>query len=330
MKMDKEAVLQQSKQAYKQWCVQWREQAKHHSKYEMKPLYDFENIGIGKACLLIANGYSFEENLETIKKNQDNVDILCCDKTLGHCLENDIIPTYCLVCDANVNYEKYMEKYKDKLQDTVLFINVCANPKWSDNGNWKDKYFFVNKDVMKNEVEFCNLSGCPNTIPAGTNVSNAMAVFLTQSDERGRVNFFGYDKYILIGFDYNWYHDTNYYSFDKEADGKTNYMRHVFCLDTAGRGCYTSNNLAFSATWLDKYIATFKLNFVQGTQRTITKSAPYKELEDQMKYKYKPEDAVTVIKAIYKKNELTRQLAILDQGLRKIAKDHFYAYRSSI
>ena len=86
-------VVRQSRTAYNQWAPQWREHAKRHSKFKMKDILEFQNTGIGKACLVIANGYSFEKNIETIRANQANVDILCVDKCLVHCIENGIIPT---------------------------------------------------------------------------------------------------------------------------------------------------------------------------------------------------------------------------------------------
>ena len=84
MKMDDEAVRKQSESAYKQWSKQWREQSKYHSKHAMKSWDVFENIGIGKPVVCVANGWSTELEIETLKANQGNVDILCCDKSLGH------------------------------------------------------------------------------------------------------------------------------------------------------------------------------------------------------------------------------------------------------
>src|SRR5436189_5678073 len=118
--MNTEDILKQSKSAYKQWCVKWRENAKFHAQYKSKSFDDFRNSGIGKACLLVANGYSFEENLDTIKNNWQNVDVIACDKTLGHLINNGIIPKFVLVCDANVSYELYLKPWEDKLKDTIL------------------------------------------------------------------------------------------------------------------------------------------------------------------------------------------------------------------
>jgi hypothetical protein len=150
-----EDITQQSLRAINQWGTLWRTHAKEHSKYEMRSLEELENVGIGKAVVCVANGYSLELEIETLKKYQGNVDILCCDKTLGHLLDNGITPTYCIVCDAKVSYEKYLEPWKDKLQNTILFQNVCGNPEWTNQGNWKDRYFFVNKDVLGSEKDQC-------------------------------------------------------------------------------------------------------------------------------------------------------------------------------
>jgi len=152
--LDTNQVMKQSKAAYGQWAPQWREHAKIHSKFKMNSLLDLENTGIGKAILSCANGYSLEENIEVIKENKDKVDILCCDKSLGHLLDNGIEPTYCMVCDANVDYDKYLLKWKDKLKNTILLINVCANPKWTEGIEWKKIYFFINKDIIQSELEF--------------------------------------------------------------------------------------------------------------------------------------------------------------------------------
>jgi hypothetical protein len=127
-----DAILKQSQAAYKQWAPQWREHATFHSKYAMKSWQDFFAIGIGKACVLAANGWSLELEMDVLREHQKNVDIICCDKSLGHLLRNGIRPTYCLVADANVNYEKYLQPWETELGDTILFMNVCGNPKWTE------------------------------------------------------------------------------------------------------------------------------------------------------------------------------------------------------
>jgi len=328
--MKAEQIRMQSEAAYGQWAEQWRAQAAEHSKFPMKPFSDFENKGIGRAVLCVANGFSFEEHIETIKLYQHNVDILCCDKTLGHLLENGITPTYCVVCDANVDYEKYMEKYKDQLKDTIAFVNVCANPKWTKNGNWKDIYFFINKDIINSHLEFSKISGCKNFIPAGTNVSNAMVILLTQSDNDGKRNFFGYDKILLIGYDYSWRANGKYYAFDSDGGLKSNYMRHAYITTLDGDWAYTSGNLAFSAQWLTTYITTFDLPVVNCTKKTILRSKYFGNLAEQIQYKHKPEDAVTVRKQVAQLKEILNKKAQIEKLLKGIYVDHTHAFAQSV
>lgn len=320
--MKKDSLIKQSNTAYNQWKDQWRAHAKEHSTYKQKSIGDFSNTGIGKAVLAVANGYSFEEEIETIKKYKDNVDIMCCDKTLGHLIDHGINPTYCVVCDANVDYEKYMELYKDKLQSTILFINVCANTKWSKEGNWKDIYFFVNEDVIDSHKEFSELSGCNNFIPAGTNVSNAMIILLTQCKNDIRRNFFGYDKILLIGFDYSWRFDGKYYAFDDNADGKSMYMKHSYINTLTGKFAYTSGNLTFSKDWLLAYINTFNLPVVQCSKDSLLQLKNNGHLHYQMQYSFKREDADKVKKLLEYQNIIQQKLLEINNNLGAIAKEH--------
>lgn len=327
--MNSSDILQQSKAAYGQWAEQWRAQALENARHTMRPLDDFRNVGIGRAVLCVANGYSFEENIDTIRELQGEVDIIACDKTLGHLLDNGISPTYCLVCDANVSYETYLEKYKDKLENTILIMNVCANPKWADNGNWMSKYFFINKDILGSEKEFSKISGCTNFIPAGTNVSNAMVVMLNQSENSGRQNFFGYDKILLIGFDYCWRANGKYYAFDESGGGKRNYMRHLYCTTDGGDWAYTSGNLAFSMQWLEKYISTYRVPVVQCSKSTILMGVKKGILAEQMKYKYKTEHSGTVRKIVNELKQLQNRMSEINRALYSIEREHRHSLLST-
>lgn len=329
-KLTKDDIRKQSEQAYGQWCELWRSNSKENSKWCGKGFDDFKFQGLGRACVLVANGYSLEKEIETLRKLQDHVDIAVCDKTLGLCIDHGITPTFCILADARVDYEKYMHKWRDKLSNTYLFQNVCGNPKWAENGNWKDRYFFVNEDILQSEKEFSEISGCKNFIPAGTNVSNAMLVALTQSNNNGRNNYFGYDKYILLGFDYCW--RDNYYAFNKDGDGKINYMRHVYAIDDENELCYTSNNLLFSVKWLSDYIATFKLPVVQCSKGTLLQlpEAQMQDLESQMVYNYRPEDSKKVINLLEKVNEYKKQIEMWNKDLNQIAEAHHYACQASL
>ena len=326
--MTHDQIINQSKQAYKQWCEEWRANAKEQSKYDMKSMENFRNRGIGKAILCVANGFSFEENIETIKKYAHNVDIIACDKTLGHLLRHGIKPTFCMVCDANVSYETYLKPYEDQLEDTILIQNVCGNPKWSANGNWKDKYFYVNKDVMQYEKEFMQISGCTNAVTAGTNVSNMMVVILTQSDNHKKQNLFSYDKMLLIGYDYSWKFDGSYYSFDYEGGGKRYYMRHVYGIARSGAMIFTSNNLNSSASWLNLYISAFKINVIQCGKDALMDFGRTGDLETQIQYRHKASDYTRVLGLLKEQRGIEEKLNRIQNGLRDIARDHWFTSQS--
>lgn len=328
--MNDEVIRAQSNAAYKQWCVQWREHAIQHSVYPKKSFEEFEAIGVGKAVVCVANGYSFEENIETLKKYQHNVDILCCDKTLGHLLDHGITPTFCMVCDANVDYDKYLKPWKDKLTKTTLFMNACGNPTWTKEGNWKERVFFVNKDIINSEREFCKLSGESNTLPAGTNVSNAMIILLTQSDNEGRKNFFGYDKIVLVGFDYSWKHGGKYYAFDEDGNGKAKYMRHSYLISPAGNFVYTSGNLTFSRDWLAKYVTTFNLPIVQCAADSILSFGKTHDLAIQMQYKHRLEDGPVVRATLKALRDGQKKMQEMHDKILNIGQSHWQAYAQSV
>lgn len=329
--MNADDIRRQSESAYGQWKEKWREHAAVAKQYApFHDLKDFTNHGVGRAALMVANGASFEDQIETIKKYKDNVDVFCCDKTLGHLIDNGIYPDYCFVCDAVVDYEKYMKPWEDKLQNTILFTNVCGNPEWFQNGTWNKKYFFVNQDVLKSEVEFSRISGCTNVIPAATNVSNAMVVFITQCTNEGRNNFFGYDKIILIGYDYSWESNGKYYAFDENGNGKHNYMRHIFCYNMRGKPAFTSGNLHFSSKWLQKYVVGFKLPVVQCSESTLLTLKWMGKLKEQITYRFKPQDKKYVHEHMKDRNFHLNKVSEIDSHLVKIGREHQRSFYSSV
>lgn len=323
MKTSHQEIVLQSKTALKQHAEIWDLHAKENAKKPMRDIKDFMNIGIGRACVLVANGASLETQIETLKKAQGTVDIMCCDKTLGTLIDNGITPTYCCVMDARVNYERYMEPWKDKLKDTILFSNVCGNPKWTDGDHWKSFYFMVNEDVLQSELHYMKLSGCKNAIPAATNVSNAMVVLLILSTNQVRRNFFGYDRLILVGFDYSWDPNGNYYAFNKDGDGKHQYMRHNAVTNNDGDICYSSTNLMFSARWLEDYCKAFNVQLVQTTKKTIFHGSRFGELDSEVKYSYKPYDREIVKGLVAKREAIAKELSEVDNQLKRIGKEHF-------
>lgn len=328
--LTKDDILKQSQRAYGQWAKQWREHAKVHSKYEMKPFSDFQDRGVGRAILCIGNGYSFEEEIEAIKANAHKVDIICCDKSLGHLLNHGIRPTFCNVADANVNYEKYLKPWETQVSDTILIGNVCANPLWAERGNWKDRYFFCVMDVLESEKEFSALSNCPNKMAAGTNVGNGLVIAVTQSDNTGRKNLMGYDKILLIGYDFCWSPDGKYYAFDETGNGKWNYMRHLWLMDSRGELAWTSNNLLFSAKWLDQYVGAFNLPVVQCTKRSIFNTRKRGILSEQMQYSFRPEDGPRMKRLKELRRVAQEQKRKCEAELQAIHRDHYYSFANSL
>lgn len=328
--LSKEQIVSQSEGAYNQWCELWRANAKATQKVKNRTEFKhLEHTGVGKALILVGNGYSLEENIEQLKSERENVDIMVCDKALGHLLDNGIVPDYCFVADARVSYEKYLEPYKDKLQDIVLLSTVTANPQWFL-AKWKTVCFFVNEDVINSHLEFSKISGVNHFIPAATNVSNAMVVVATQSNNKARRNLLGYDKYVLIGYDYSWRADGHYYAFDKDGGGKANYMRHAFVVLRDGTIAYSSNNLIFSAKWLEDYIKNFRLPVVLGTDKTILNTVPTKDFSQQLKYSYRKEDSITVRAYLELRDTLAQNLKNIENKLNNIGNDHWLNFQNSI
>lgn len=325
-------VKEQSKAAYLQHRDIWRKNARDNALREQKSFEELKHTGIGKAMVLVAMGYSFEQQVETLKKYQGNVDIMCCDKALGHLLDHGITPTYCLIADARVDYEKWMRPWADdpRISEVTAILNVCSNPEWAHMPNWKEIYFHVNRDAMEYEQEFLKMTNCPNVVIAGTNVSNAMLVFATQCSERGRQNFLGYDKYILVGYDYCFSHKGGYYAFDWDANGKRNYMKHLYLVDINGNQVYTSQNLAHSAQWINKYIQTFGIPAVVCADYTLLGKCKKAVLEDQMQYKLDPEDSGIVKKLDKEMRDLHSKIEYTKNKLRVLGEKHYYGFVASI
>lgn len=328
--MTPDQIRKQSIQAYNQHKEIWKKNAEELKQFQMLSMDELAMTGIGKAIVAVANGYSFEEQIEILQKHKKNVDFVACDKTMGHLLDAGITPTYVVVCDARVDYEKYMKKWENQLQNTTLIINVCANPKWAMNGNWKNRYFFVNKDVMGYEKEYIQITKCPNVVTAGTNVSNMMIVLLTQCDNERRRNLLGYDKIILCGFDYCWKMGGKYYAFDEDGGGKTYYMRHIYGLSPRGEMIYTSGNLNTSADWLNDYIRAFKVPIVQCSPWSIATFGTRSDLERNIKYRYRTADQNEVRTRVQRRNWLADQMKKVDDELKEISRNHYFSHLSTV
>jgi len=286
MGLSSNEVLQQSKNAMAQWEETWRKHSQIHSELVKTKHISHQDMlfkGIGKTCLCIGMSASFEDQIDIIKKYRTSeVDILCVDKAMGDLLKHDIIPNYVVCCDAAVSYEKWCEPYIEKTKDITLLANVNCNVKWAQ--NWKGPIsFFVNKDNIHSEKIFCEISGCRDMIPAGSNVGNSVIIYAS--------HILRYDEYLLLGLDHGWGDDDNYYAFNDSP--KRYWMKHISTIDINGDPCYSSNNLLFSCRWLidfyNKLIIPYNLKMFNCCKKGILNGIPQADLKKKLKHAKKRE-----------------------------------------
>ena len=134
----------------------------------------------------------------------------------------------------------------------------------------------------------------------------------------------GYDEIILVGYDFCWNDDGKYYAFDKEANGKRNYMKHVFALSEDNQYVFTSNNLAFSGKWLQDYTNSGKVPVVQCSRPTIARCRFMGDLEKHMQYTYKPGDRVEIQALMRRASKLQNELGNVQKRMIQIGRDHYY------
>ncbi len=267
-KLSSKDVKQQSLQVFDQFGEsKWIPYAKKNALLpNRRDPAELKNIGIGKALLCVGMGASLEDHIETIKKYRDRVDILVCDKGFALLLDHGIKPDYVMLCDCNIIYQKWAKKLHktcstcghetDYSEEVKLIATPYANPTWTH--KWKGPiYFYVNRDAIGSEKHFIPIMGKVRVIPASSNVSNAMIVFMTGMDEWNSFNFAGYERIFLVGYDYSWRPGENYYCFSNPYP-KRHYMAHHIMLDVNKDVVFTSGNLLFSARWLHQYCNAWK------------------------------------------------------------------------
>lgn len=254
---------------------------------------ELKECGIGKFAVLAAMGASLEGHIEAIKKYRDRFDLITCDKGFGTLLDHGIKADYVQLCDCNIQY-KWLEPYINETKGVKLLATTYANVEWTT--RWKGPiYFYANKDALQSEKRFLPVMGQPDTaklgldtdeiplrsagvrvIPAGSNVSNAMLIFMIGCDEENQFSFSGYEKFFLTGYDYSWRPSGpnikcptgNYYAFADPVP-KRYYMSHRTILDINGDPAITSENLLFSAKWLYSYITAYNLPVVNCSERGL-------------------------------------------------------------
>ena len=87
------------------------------------------------------------------------------------------------------------------------------------------------------------------------------------------MNWGGFEKYLLVGYDFSWKPEGNYYAWENPKP-KRFYMTHRTALDSKGDIVLTSENLIFSSRWLESYCQAFSLPVVNCTGGGILNVKP--------------------------------------------------------
>lgn len=246
----------------------WIPNARINVKLPRKDTGIFHNIGVGRHLACCALGESMEEKAEILKKYRNRVDIVTCDKGFRALLAHGIKADYVILCDSNIVFDKWMGDAIKETKGVKLLATPYANTDWTT--RWRgDRYFFINEDAINTHAIFLNIFGDGvRTIPAGSNVSNAMVIFFVGANNGLNINYSGYEKYLLVGYDYSWRPDGNYYAWTNPVP-KRYYMNHRTMLDVNNDVIFTSENLLFSAKWLYSYVTTFNLPVLNCSGRGL-------------------------------------------------------------
>lgn len=320
-------VRNQSRQVWGQFGENlWLPNAIKNSKLEYKDCRELHNSKIGKVAVLAAMGESLESNIDLLKANRDKYEITTCDKGFGVLLDHGIKADYVVLCDASIPF-KWLEKYVEDTKGVTLFATAYANPEWTH--AWKgDKYFYINKDAIETERKFIPIFGDKMRImAAGSNVSNAMLIFWTGCDELSAANWSGYEKYLLVGYDYSWTPKGNYYAWNNPTP-KRFYMHHRTMLDINGNRVFTSENLLFSAKWLIQYLESFNLPAINCSGRGLLENRYRRDLESELKTIRGDKSAIKVCGEWFDKiKKSTMELAKAREGFQKSREDLIYGTR---
>lgn len=229
----------------------WIPTAKKNAELTRESAEVLRNVGIGRTLVAVGMGASLEDHIDILQKERHRFDVITCDKGFRPLMDRGIKADYVHLADTNI-LTKWIGHFDDT-EDTTLIATPYANHDWTS--AWKGKrIFYVNKDAIRSEKIFVPMfKGEARVVPAATNVSNAMIVFMTGGDEIARQNFAGYHQILMVGYDYSWRVGENYYAFN-DPKPKRYYMAHRTMLDINKSAVRTSENLLFSKRWMKSYL----------------------------------------------------------------------------
>ncbi len=285
--------------------AKWIPIARENAKLERHPLEELEGVGVGRTILLAAMGESTEEQIETIIKYRDKVHLAVNDKMFGFMVDRGITPDFVFLSDTNIPF-RWIEKHIDKTVGVRLIATPYANLEWTR--AWKGpRYFYVNADIIQSERFFTDMFPGVRIIPASSNVSNSMVCFFVGTTSGPPQNWGGYEKYLLVGYDYSWRPEPNedlapyvktgkYYAFENPKP-KRFYMNHRTLHDINGDTVHTSENLFFSARWMWSFVSGFGFPLVNCSGRGLLNIPIRANLEDQLKKVNNDPAAISALKS---------------------------------
>lgn len=271
-------VKKQSEAVFKQFGEsKWIPYAQENAKLEARNPLELRASGLGKFAVLAAMGESLVDAIPLLKKYRERFDLITCDKGFGVLMSHGLKPDYVQICDCNIPFE-WLKPYVEQTEGVKLLATCYANPEWTR--AWRGpRYFYVNRDSIDTQKVFLPIMGKGiRQIPAGSNVSNAMLIYMMGVDEATQINWAGYEEYFLVGYDYSWrpraagcaadVKQGDYYAFN-DPRPKRHYMSHRTILDCNNDIVHTSENLLFSAKWLYSYITAYNLPVTNCSGRGI-------------------------------------------------------------
>lgn len=323
-------VKKQSEAVFRQFGEsKWIPYAQVNAAMERADMDKLQNVGIGKILVLAAMGESTEEAIPTLIKYRDRFDLMVNDKMFGYMTERGIVPDYVMLCDASIPF-RWIEKHIDKTEGVNLIATPYANTEWTK--AWRGpKYFYVAEDAIHTEKIFLKIMGTnTRVIPAASNVSNAMVVFMLGANNQANINWAGYDKYLLAGYDYSWRPGVaaggiktgKYYAFE-DPKPKRYYMNHRTLLDINNDWVHTSENLLFSAKWLISYLNSFRPPVSNCSGRGLL-DIPYRGPLDKMLEKI--DSSIETVESIRRQFQL---IGLAHEMLRE-TKSNFEKSRGAI
>lgn len=269
-------IRKQSKAVYGQFGESlWKPNARINAGLRRKNAQELKHAGIGRVLVAAAMGESTEEAIPTLIQYRDKFDLIVNDKSFGYFMERGIQPDYVMLCDASIKYD-WIAKHAEHTAGVKLIATAYANPEWTK--AWRgDRYFYIPEDAIDSHLELMDIMGKDTRlVPAASNVSNAMLVFFIGATNEGNMNWSGYDRYLLVGYDYSWRPAVagngtktgKYYAFE-DPKPKRFYMNHRTILDINQDWVHTSENLLFSAKWLISYLGAFRPPVVNCSGRGL-------------------------------------------------------------